>query len=86
MFWGSAQRDGQQVRVNAELIDADKGDQLWAESFTDGIADIFRLQDDIVAQLARALQVELLHAESDASYERAGRTPMPSTSPCAAGP
>jgi adenylate cyclase len=72
---GSVQRDGQQVRVNAELIDADKGGQLWAESFTDGIADIFRLQDDIVAQLARALQVELLHAESGRVLREGGQNP-----------
>jgi adenylate cyclase len=72
---GSVQRAGQQVRVNAELNDAEKGDQIWAENFTDNIADLFKLQDDIIARLARALQVELVHAESRRSLNEGSQNP-----------
>jgi adenylate cyclase len=46
------------------LIDANKGDQLWADSFTDDLAELMKLQDDIVDRLARPLQIELVHAET----------------------
>jgi len=61
---GSVQRDGHHVRVTAQLIRTDKGDQLWADSFDADIADLFKLQDDIVARLSRALSIELVQAES----------------------
>ena len=67
---GSVQRAGQQVRVNAQLIDANKGDQLWADSFTDDLAELMKLQDDIVDRLARPLQIELVHAETRARPAR----------------
>jgi adenylate cyclase len=46
---GSVQRDQNHVRVNAQLIDAESGGHLWAERFDKPLADLFSLQDDIVA-------------------------------------
>jgi adenylate cyclase len=40
---GSAQRDQNRVRVNAQLIDAETGAHLWADRFDEGIADLFKL-------------------------------------------
>ena len=43
------QRDQNQVRVNAQLIDAQSGGHLWADRFDKPLADLFEMQDQIVA-------------------------------------
>ena len=72
---GSVQRDGHRVRVNAQLIGTDRGDQIWAESLEADMADLFKLQDDIVARLSRALQIELVQAESRRSIAEMRQDP-----------
>ena len=49
---GSVQRDQNRVRVNAQLIDAETGAHLWADRFEEDVADLFKLQDQVVARLA----------------------------------
>ena len=61
---GSVQRDQNHVRVNAQLIDAETGAHLWADRFEEDIADLFKLQDEVVARLANALRYELVRAEA----------------------
>jgi TolB-like protein/class 3 adenylate cyclase len=70
---GSVQRDQSHVRVNAQLVDADSGGQLWAERFDKPRADLFDMQDEIVASLASQLGAELITDEA----RRAERTPNP---------
>ncbi len=70
---GSVQRDQNQVRVNAQLVDAESGGHLWAERFDKPLADLFTMQDDIVASLASQLGTELITNEA----RRAERTPAP---------
>jgi TolB-like protein len=72
---GSVQRDANRVRVNAQLIDAESGAHLWADRFDEDVADLFKLQDEVVARLARTLQVELLHAEAQRSLHDRTRNP-----------
>ena len=60
---GSVQRGGNRMRVNVQLIDAENGNHLWAERFDKPVADLFDMQDEIVARLARALNTELVEAE-----------------------
>jgi TolB-like protein len=62
---GSVQRDGTRVRVNAQLIDGETGAHLWADRFQEDVADLFKLQDDVVARLANALNYELVRAEAE---------------------
>ena len=62
---GSVQRDQNRVRVNAQLIDAETGAHLWADRFEEDVADLFKLQDQVVARLANALNYELVRAEAD---------------------
>jgi adenylate cyclase len=62
---GSAQRDGTRVRVNAQLIDAQSGAHLWADRFEEEVADLFKLQDQVVARLANTLRTELVKAEAE---------------------
>jgi tetratricopeptide (TPR) repeat protein len=52
------------VRVNAQLIDAESGAHLWAERFEEDIADLFSLEDQVVARLANTLSIELVKAEA----------------------
>jgi adenylate cyclase len=61
---GSVQRDQNRVRVNAQLIDAATGAHLWADRFEEDFADLFKLQDQVVARIANNLRVELTNAES----------------------
>ena len=51
------------VRVNAQLIDAESGAHLWADRFEEDLADLFKLQDQVVARLANTLGMELVKAE-----------------------
>jgi TolB-like protein/DNA-binding winged helix-turn-helix (wHTH) protein len=70
---GSVQRDGNRTRVNVQLIDAETGSHLWAERFDKLLADLFDMQDEIVARLANALNVQLAAAEA----RRAEQAPNP---------
>ena len=70
---GSVQRGGSRMRVNVQLIDADTGNHLWAERFDKPLADLFDMQDEIVARLAGALNTELIAAEA----RRAEQAPTP---------
>jgi len=61
---GSVQRSGNQVRVNAQLINAETNAHLWAERFDRDASDLFALQDEITNRIGRALGVELIAAEA----------------------
>ena len=70
---GSVQRAGSRMRVNVQLIDAESGNHLWAERFDKPVADLFDMQDEIVARIANALSAQLFWAEA----RRAERKPNP---------
>ena len=61
---GSVRRLGNQLRVNAQLIDAETDTHLWAERFDGDTSDLFALQDEITSRIAVALNLELLGAEA----------------------
>ena len=61
---GSVQRSGNRLRVNAQLIDAETGNHLWAERFDKPVADLFDMQDEIVSRLANMLNAELVVIEA----------------------
>ena len=61
---GSVQRSDKQIRVNAQLVDAETGAHLWAERFDRDIGDLFALQNEITARIARSLQSQLVIAEA----------------------
>jgi adenylate cyclase len=69
------QRDANRVRVNAQLIDAESGAHLWADRFDEDVAELFKLQDEVVARLARTLQIELVSAEAQRSLHDRPRNP-----------
>jgi TolB-like protein/predicted Zn-dependent protease len=57
---GSVRREGNNVRITAELIKADDGVQLWSQTYDREIKDIFAVQDEIAQAATDALQVKLL--------------------------
>ena len=61
---GSVRRSGNQVRVNAQLIDAETDAHLWAERFDRDTGDLFALQNEITSRIAVALNLELVAAEA----------------------
>jgi adenylate cyclase len=61
---GSVQPSGNRMRVNAQLIDAGSGAHLWADQFDAARADLLDTQDEIVARLARALDIQLTEVEA----------------------
>jgi len=67
---GSVQRSGQQVRVNAQLIDAESDAHLWAERFDGATSDLLALQSEITSRIATALNLALVGAEAARPTER----------------
>ena len=61
---GSVQPSATQLRVNAQLIDADSGAHLWADQFDTPRADLLQTQDAIVTHLAHNLDFQLTEAEA----------------------
>ena len=60
---GSVRKQGDRVRITAQLIDAIKGHHLWAERYDRELKDIFTVQDEITKKIITALQVELTEGE-----------------------
>lgn len=60
---GSVRREGDTVRINAQLVDALGGQHLWAERYDGSMRDIFALQDKVLRQIVAALAVKLTHDE-----------------------
>ena len=60
---GSVQRAGDQLRINAQLIDALSGGHAWADRFDGSLADVFALQDKVTNSIADALAIRLTTRE-----------------------
>jgi TolB-like protein/DNA-binding winged helix-turn-helix (wHTH) protein len=56
---GSVRSAGERIRVTAELVDARSGFQVWSQSYDREFSDIFKLQDELAAQIVAALQQHL---------------------------
>jgi TolB-like protein/class 3 adenylate cyclase/rhodanese-related sulfurtransferase/Flp pilus assembly protein TadD len=56
---GSVRRNGDQVRINAQLVDALNGRHLWAERYDGSAKEVFALQDRVIQQIVAALAVNL---------------------------
>ena len=61
---GSVRRSGNQLRVTAQLIDAETDAHLWVERFDGDISDLFALQDEVARRIAVALNLELAAVEA----------------------
>jgi adenylate cyclase len=63
LIQGSVRRAGK-IRVTAELIAPENGEQLWAGRYDRDIGDLFAMQDEITAHLSAALAPEIFRAEA----------------------
>jgi adenylate cyclase len=61
---GSVRRSNDQLRVTAQLIEADTNAHLWAERFDRDIGDFLALQNEITSRIANTLKLELFSAEA----------------------
>src|SRR6266404_363484 len=57
---GSVRREGNHVRITAELTKADDGFQMWSQTYDRKIDDIFAVQDEIARAATEALQLKLI--------------------------
>jgi len=72
---GSMQRAGAQLRINAQLVDARTGFELWSESYDRSFDDVLRVQEDIARSVARELEVLLTRDSSQRLAQRAQARP-----------
>lgn len=57
---GSVRKSGDQVRITAQLIQADNGFHLWSETYDRKLVDVFAIQDEISAEILKQLKLRLL--------------------------
>jgi TolB-like protein/DNA-binding winged helix-turn-helix (wHTH) protein len=62
---GSVRREGNRVRVSAQLIDARSDKHIWASSYDRELKDIFAIQSEVATEIARALKVSLTPKEQE---------------------
>jgi len=70
---GSVRMAGNQLRITAQLINAEDGYHLWSETYDRELNDVFAIQTDIAEHVAEALQVTLL-GEDVARMQAGGTT------------
>jgi TolB-like protein/tetratricopeptide (TPR) repeat protein len=61
---GSVRKQGERVRVTAQLIDARSGYHLWSDTYDRQLHDVFAIQDEIATEVVRALRLTLLDADA----------------------
>ena len=64
---GSVRKEGQKVRITAQLINADDGFHMWSETYDRDLSDVFEVQEDIARSVANSLKVKLFGATPFAS-------------------
>jgi TolB-like protein len=63
---GTVRKQGDRVRIVAELINAANGIELWTQTFDRELKDIFEVQEEIAAAVASSLKMTLLGSEERA--------------------
>jgi adenylate cyclase len=76
LIQGSVRRAGHKIRVTAELIAPESGQQLWAKRYDSDIGELFAMQDELTTSLSAAIAPEIFRAEASAPAR-------PSTDPTA---
>ena len=57
---GSVRKHGNQLRITAQLIQADNGYHLWSETYDRQLDNVFQIQEDIASAVVDALRITLL--------------------------
>ena len=61
---GGIQQAGDSLRINLQLVEAETGHLIWSKRFSGPLAEIFELQDNLVAATASAIEPSVLTAEA----------------------
>ena len=61
---GGIQQAGDSLLINVQLVEAETGHLIWSQRFTGPLAQIFELQDSVVAATAAAIEPTFLTAEA----------------------
>ena len=72
---GSAQAHGNKVRINAQLIDAQKDDTIWSKVFVESLDDIFEIQNKVAEVVAKELQGSISPKEAEVIKEVPTKNP-----------
>jgi TolB-like protein len=62
---GSVRKEGNQLRIVAQLIDAETDTHLWAEKYSGTLEDVFKMQEKVSRSIANALKIKLSQKEKD---------------------
>jgi TolB-like protein len=68
---GSVRKEGNRVRITAQLNDVNSGSHLWAERYDRGLADVFAVQDEITEAIVAAIEPQLYAAENFRAQRKA---------------
>lgn len=72
---GSVRRVADRIRVNSQLVDTTTGAQIWSDRFESDRSTFADLQDELIARLARTLDLELTEAESRRAQKERSANP-----------
>jgi len=61
---GSVRREGNQVRITAQLIDANTDQHIWANNYDRNVTEVFAIQSEVAHQIANELNVKLTEDEN----------------------
>ena len=67
LLGGSARRNGDRIRISAQLIDVATGAHRWAEHYDRMLEDVFSVQDEVVCTIVAILAAHLRQAETERS-------------------
>ncbi len=67
---GSVRREGNRVRVNVQLINAENDQHIWAEDYDRDLTDVFAIQTDLAQKIAHELQAQLSPSEKAQIMQR----------------
>jgi TolB-like protein len=73
---GSVRRSGDQVRINAQLIDATTGGHMWADRYDGNLKDIFGLQDEVTRNIVTILAVQLTTDDKERATRKETENPQ----------
>ncbi|MGB9656354.1 MAG: winged helix-turn-helix domain-containing tetratricopeptide repeat protein, partial [Pseudolabrys sp.] len=68
---GSVRKEGERVRITAQLNDVTTGSHIWAERYDRNIADVFAVQDEITEAIVGAIEPQLYAAENFRAQRKA---------------
>jgi TolB-like protein len=68
---GSVRKDGDRVRITAQLIDVFSGSHIWAERYDRDLGDVFAVQDEITEAIVASIEPQLYAAENFRAHRKA---------------